>query len=318
MVRKLLSVTKGNISWQGILFFVAMGVCLLPFMNAAIAIVLGIIVAQFIPHPFAALQGKVSHILLQCSVVGLGFGMNAIEAFKVGKEGFGLAIISILFTLVVGKLLGRWMGIEKTTAHLVCAGTAICGGSAIAAISPVIKADNEQLSVSLGVVFLLNASALFIFPLVGHRLGLSQQQFGTWSALAIHDTSSVVGAAGKYGEEALKIATTIKLSRVLWIIPLAVYSSWHFKQGAKRIKIPYFIPAFVLAMLIYTYIPAAQTFSNYIVPVAKTGFLLTLFLIGASLTPASLANIGWKPLLHGTFLWILTSMLTLFIILYVI
>ena len=204
------------------LLFIAISIfCLSPFCEAPIALLLGIVFSFAIGNPFLKYNGKLTKILLQGSVVGLGFGMNAIEALEVGKEGLIFTIISISFTLLLGLLLGRLFKVEKNTSTLISSGTAICGGSAIAAMAPVVKADNDQITIALASVFILNSVALFIFPPLGHWLDMSQHQFGMWSAIAIHDTSSVVGAAHKFGDEALKIATMVKLERTLWIIPMA-------------------------------------------------------------------------------------------------
>ncbi|WP_143305246.1 YeiH family protein [Chitinophaga vietnamensis] len=288
-------------------FLLAGAATLLPFMTPPIALLLGIALAQTIGNPFANVTPGLTHWLLQLSVIGLGFGMDAHSALKAGSEGWIFTIASIAATMLLGTLLGRWLRIDKHTSHLVACGTAICGGSAIAAISPVIKATEKQISAALGIIFLLNSAALFIFPAVGHWLQLSQTQFGLWSAVAIHDTSSVVGAAAKYGDEALQVATTVKLSRALWIIPMALLTTFFFRSGAKKIKIPWFIAGFVLVMLLNTWVPAVRTIGPWLVSGAKTGLSLTLFLIGAGLTRQTLASIGWKPLLQGIVLWIAIS-----------
>jgi uncharacterized integral membrane protein (TIGR00698 family) len=203
--------------------------------------------------------------------------------------------------------MGRWLNIEKKTSFLISSGTAICGGSAIAAISPVIKAEEKQISVALGCVFILNSIALFIFPLIGHYLNLSQTQFGLWCAIAIHDTSSVVGAASKYGTHALEVATTVKLARALWIIPVAFLSTFLFKNKSKKVSIPYFIGLFILAMIANTYLPVVRLMSPYVINIAKAGLTLTLFLIGAGLSRKVLASVGLKPLLQGVALWVAIS-----------
>jgi uncharacterized integral membrane protein (TIGR00698 family) len=240
-------------------------------------------------------------------VVGLGFGMNVHSALQAGKEGILFTVASITGTLLFGTLMGRWLNIEKKTSFLISSGTAICGGSAIAAISPVIKAEEKQISVALGCVFILNSIALFIFPLIGHYLNLSQTQFGLWCAIAIHDTSSVVGAASKYGTHALEVATTVKLARALWIIPVAFLSTFLFKNKSKKVSIPYFIGLFILAMIANTYLPVVMLISPYVINIAKAGLTLTLFLIGAGLSRKVLASVGVKPLLQGVALWIAIS-----------
>ena len=287
--------------------------CISSLVSPPMALLFGILTAWFIGHPYLHLNHKITHFLLQASVVGLGFGMDAGNAFKAGQEGIMFTVASILATLIMGYLLCRLFAIDKKTAYLVTVGTAICGGSAIAAIAPVIRAKEKQVSVALGVVFMLNALALFVFPLIGHALGMSQEAFGLWSAVAIHDTSSVVGAAGRYGAMALETATTVKLARALWIIPLALISSMAFgKKGRKsKIKIPYFIGLFILGMLLHTYVPAVRHVSPYITSIASSGLTLTLFLIGCGLTRKVIGTVGGKLLLLGLVLWIFTAVLSL-------
>ncbi|NSL88166.1 putative sulfate exporter family transporter [Chitinophaga sp. Mgbs1] len=290
-----------------IIFIAAAASTLLPAIQPPVALLLGLALAQTTGNPFAAVTPRITHWLLQLAVIGLGFGMNMHTAIKAGSDGFLLTIASIAGTLVLGTLLGKILGIEKNTAHLISCGTAICGGSAIAAISPVIRATDRQISVALGIIFLLNSLALFIFPVIGHWLNLSQQQFGIWSAIAIHDTSSVVGAANKYGEEALQIATTVKLSRALWILPVAFLSAFLFKNGQHKIKIPWFIGIFLLVVVLNTWIPALATAGPYLVFSAKTALSLTLFLIGTGLTRQTFSSLGWQPLLQGILLWVAIS-----------
>ncbi len=301
---------------QQIIFGLLILVCLSGFVSPPIALLLGLIVANVSGHPFLYLNAKTINILLQVAVVGLGFGMNVNSALSAGKEGFLFTIASIVSTLVLGSFLGKWFGTEKKTSHLISCGTAICGGSAIAAIAPVIKADEKQTSVALGVIFILNSIALFLFPAVGHWLELSQQEFGLWCAIAIHDTSSVVGAANNYGPEALQIATTVKLARALWIIPVALITAVLFKNKSSKIKIPYFIGLFILAMVMNTYIPQTAVISPYLVSVAKIGLTVTLFLIGAGLSRSVLQSVGIKPLLQGVLLWAFIAFATLISIMY--
>ncbi len=267
-------------------------------------------------NPFIAFNHIAITYLLQFSVIGLGFGMNATAAISAGKEGFVLTIFSIFSTLVLGTFLGKWLRTDKKTSHLISCGTAICGGSAIAAISPVIKSNENQTSIALGVIFILNSIALFAFPFIGHQFDLSQKEFGLWCAIAIHDTSSVVGAANKYGAEALQIATTVKLARALWIIPISILTAFIFKNKSQKIKIPYFIGLFILAMLFNSYVPQTAIISPYIVNIAKVGLTITLFLIGATLNINTLKSVGVKPLLQGVLLWIFIAGLGLASILY--
>ena len=267
-------------------------------------------------NPFVAFNHIAITYLLQFSVIGLGFGMNATAAISAGKEGFLLTIFSIFSTLILGTFLGKWLKTDKKTSHLISCGTAICGGSAIAAISPVIKSNENQTSIALGVIFILNSIALFVFPIIGHQLDLSQKEFGLWCAIAIHDTSSVVGAANKYGAEALQIATTVKLARALWIIPISLLTAVIFKNKSQKIKIPYFIGLFILAMLFNSYVPQTAIVSPYIVNIAKIGLTITLFLIGATLNINTLKAVGVKPLFQGVLLWIFIAVLGLASILY--
>ena len=296
-----------SITTREVIFVLAVVLCLSPLVSPPIALLMGLIIAQFIGHPYLHLNHKATHILLQVSVVGLGFGMNVTSALKAGKEGILFTIVSIIGTLVIGFFMGKFLKIEKKTSYLISAGTAICGGSAIAAISPVIKAQEKQISVALGTIFILNSAALFLFPFIGHQLNLSQSQFGMWCAIAIHDTSSVVGAASKYGPQALEIATTVKLARALWIIPVAFLSTFIFKNKNSKIKIPYFIGLFVLAMIANTYIPFVQQYNHYLTNIAKAGLTLTLFLIGCGLNRKTISSVGFKPLIQGVILWMIIS-----------
>ena len=297
-------ILERSITTRELIFLLSLVFCLSPLITPPLALLMGLLISQFIGHPWMHLNGKATHLLLQISVVGLGFGMNVQHAARAGREGFVFTIVSIVLTLVFGWILGRLFRIEKKTAFLISTGTAICGGSAIAAVSPVIRAEEKQISVALGTIFILNSAALFIFPAVGHILRLSQTQFGLWSAIAIHDTSSVVGAAGKYGGQALEVATTVKLARALWILPVAILASLVFKVKGARIKIPYFIGLFVLAMIANTYIPWIRPVSGYFVTAAKAGLTLTLFLIGCGLNRRVLMAVGYKPMLQGVILWV--------------
>jgi len=301
-----------NASTQKVIFIICVAFCLTPFASPALALLAGLVIAQLIGHPYLYLNHKATHILLQVSVVGLGFGMNVHSALQAGKQGILFTVASITATLIFGYFMGKWLHIEKKTSFLISSGTAICGGNAIAAISPVIKAEEKQISVALGCVFVLNSIALFVFPVIGHYFNLSQTQFGLWCAIAIHDTSSVVGAAGKYGAHALEVATTVKLARALWIIPVTFIAAGFFKNQSKKIKIPYFIGLFILAMIANTYIPQISVVSPYLITVAKAGLTLTLFLIGAGLSRTVLAAVGFKPFLQGVILWIAISATALY------
>ena len=307
---------KVNATLQQLIFVVLLLFCTTIFVSPPIALVLGLIVANLFGHPFLELNHKATNYLLQFSVVGLGFGMNVHSAVAAGKEGFLFTVISIFSTLILGTFLGKWFKTEKKTSHLISCGTAICGGSAIAAIAPIIKSDEKQTSVALGVIFILNSVALFVFPAVGHWLDLSQKEFGLWCAIAIHDTSSVVGAANKFGPEALQIATTVKLARSLWIIPVALITTFIFKNKSGKIKIPYFIGFFILAMIANTYLPQISNFVPHLISVAKIGLTVTLFLIGAGLNRTVLKSVGFKPLAQGILLWTFIAIATLVSIIY--
>lgn len=303
-----------SLNTRKVVFLAAALCCLMPFMSPPLALLMGLILAQVMKHPYLHLNQKVTNLLLKISVVGLGFGMNVFSAVKAGKEGFLFTVISISGVLVLGFILGKVFKIERKTSYLVSAGTAICGGSAIAALSPVMKAGEKEISVSLGIVFILNSLALFLFPAIGHLMGLSQTQFGMWCAVAIHDTSSVVGAASKYGEEALQVATTVKLARALWIVPVAFGTAFLFKSERCKVQLPYFIGLFILAMLANTFLPSVQVIAPYMLMLAKSGLTLTLFLIGTGLSFKVVRVVGVKPFLQGLILWIAISSLSLWAI----
>ena len=294
--------------------------CLTPWASPPIALALGLGLAQTVGNPFTAHTKALTHKLLQFSVTGLGFGMNAHAAVQAGKEGILFTVVSIFGTLILGFLVGRWLGLGRHVVHLISCGTAICGGSAIAAIGPVLRAKDEEMSVGLGTVFVLNALALFAFPPIGHSLHMSQNQFGLWCAIAIHDTSSVVGAAAAYGNQALEVATTVKLARALWIIPVAIGTAMIFKQKGVKITIPYFIFGFVLAMLFNTfaptYVPAAKALGPVMVALAKIGLTVTLFFIGAGLSARVVRAVGVKPYVLGLVLWVVISVASLYVILH--
>ncbi|GAB1417139.1 putative sulfate exporter family transporter [Paludibacter sp.] len=277
---------------------------------------MGIVYAQFFEHPLPQANKKLTNLLLRASVVGLGFGLNANAALQAGKEGLLLTIGSIAIVLIIGFLIGKTLKVDKVTSFLISGGTAICGGSAIAALSPVVRAKESQISVALGVIFILNSVALFVFPFIGHQLNLSQNDFGLWSAVAIHDTSSVVGAASRYGDEALVVATTVKLARTLWIIPIVILSTFIFRNKEAKIKIPYFIGFFIIAIICNTYIPGLNSFSPYLVKIAKVGLTLTLFLIGTSLSAKLIKTVGVQPIIQGLVLWVLISVGSLLAILW--
>ena len=279
------------------------------WVTPPVALFVGLAFALLCGQAYPKFNKKVSKKLLQYSVVGLGFGMNLHASLASGKEGMLFTIISVMGTMILGMFIGRkLLKVNRDTSYLISSGTAICGGSAIAAVGPVIKAKDSDMSVALATIFVLNAIALFIFPVFGNWLGLTQQEFGTWAAIAIHDTSSVVGAGAAYGEEALQVATTIKLTRALWIIPLALATSVIFKNGGKKINIPWFILWFVVAILINTYLlDSVPEVGKAISGLARKGLIVTMFFIGASLSTDVLKAVGVKPLLQGVLLWVVIS-----------
>ena len=286
------------------------------WVTPPVALFLGLAFALSCGQAHPKFNKKVSKYLLQYSVVGLGFGMNLHASLASGKEGMEFTIISVIGTLLIGWVIGcKFLKVDRDTSYLISTGTAICGGSAIAAVGPVLKAKDTEMSVALGTIFILNAIALFIFPVIGHALDMSQQEFGTWAAIAIHDTSSVVGAGAAYGEEALKIATTIKLTRALWIIPLAFVTSFIFKSKGQKVSIPWFIFFFVLAMVVNTYVlgttSTGMMIGEGINEFARKTLTITLFFIGASLSRDVLKAVGIKPLIQGVLLWVVISLSTL-------
>ncbi|WP_133271702.1 YeiH family protein [Hymenobacter radiodurans] len=301
---------------QQVLFWIGLIFCLTPWASPPVALGLGLLVALVMGNPFATQTHKYTSKLLQYSVIGLGFGINASAAAQAGRQGFIFTIATIFGTLVLGYGLGRWLGIERKTAHLISCGTAICGGSAIAAVGPVLQAEKSQFSVALGTVFVLNSVALLAFPALGHALQMTQNQFGLWCAIAIHDTSSVVGAASHYGDQALQVATTVKLSRALWIIPVALGTAFLFKTPGTKVKLPYFILGFIGAMLLTTYVPALRGAGAVAAQIAKIGLTLTLFLIGTGLSMEMIRKVGVRPFGLGIILWVLISATSLWVILH--
>ena len=294
--------------------FKALGIPALE-VSAPIALLMGLVFALSLPNPYPKFNKKTSKYLLQVAVVCLGFNMNLQESLKSGSEGMLFTVVSVVGVMCLGVLIGYYMHLNRKTSYLIASGTAICGGSAIAAVGPVLKADENEMAVSLSVIFILNSIALFIFPPMGHMLQMSQEQFGTWAAIAIHDTSSVVGAGEIYGEVAMKTATLIKLTRALWIIPLAIATMFIFRDKSSKISIPWFIFIFVLAMVANTYIPLPEWFTTTMNWIARRGMVLTLFCIGASLSLASIKSVGVKPLLQAVILWVVISVLSLFVVL---
>jgi uncharacterized integral membrane protein (TIGR00698 family) len=294
-------------------FFLALILAASGVLSPAIALLCGIACGLFNLHPYAHDTHSLSRYLLQASVVALGFGMNLHQVLAAGRSGIVYTALSISVTLLLGILLGWLLRIHKRVAFLVSVGTAICGGSAIAAVAPILAATQEEIAISLGAIFLLNSVALLLFPPIGAALHLSQNQFGLWSALAIHDTSSVVGAAAKYGAVALAIATTVKLARALWIVPVSLIVAATRKSGA-RIQLPWFILFFLLSAAANTFLPVGHPVYDLCRRLGLTGLTVTLFLIGASLSVKSLRAVGPRPLLQGILLWIAVAAGSLFMI----
>ncbi len=287
-----------------IIFILCLLVSASGFVSPPIALAMGLVFGLALPHPYGKEAKRFSKFLLQASVVGLGFGMNLHQVVRAGRSGFVYTMLGISFALLVGMGLGTLFGVQRVPAFLISTGTAICGGSAIAAVGPITQASDEEMAVALGTVFVLNSVALLIFPTIGMALKLTQSQFGLWAALAIHDTSSVVGAAAKYGGEALAIATTVKLARALWIVPLALGTAL-VRRAKAKIQWPWFIGFFCLAAVCNTYLPAGAHAYAIAVKVAKVGLTATLFLIGSGISVSTIKRVGHRPLLQGIILWLL-------------
>jgi uncharacterized integral membrane protein (TIGR00698 family) len=296
-----------------VIFILCLLISASSFVSPPVALAIGLVFGLSFPHPYSAEAKKSSKYLLQGSVVGLGFGMNLHQVIQAGRSGFVYTMLGISFAMLIGMSLGRLFRVQRVAAFLISTGTAICGGSAIAAVGPITQASDEEMAVALGTVFVLNSVALLIFPAIGSALGLTQTQFGLWAALAIHDTSSVVGAAAKYGSIALGVATTVKLARALWIVPLSVATA--VVRGAKaKIQWPWFIGFFCLAAVCNTYLPQGAHVYSLAVKVAKIGLTATLFLIGSGISVATIKRVGYRPLLQGIILWLLVLVGSLWLI----
>ncbi|HEY2547597.1 MAG TPA: putative sulfate exporter family transporter [Candidatus Acidoferrum sp.] len=313
------------LSLAKILFILALVLSFTGLLSPPIALTIGILFGLCFAHPFAAATRVSARILLQVCVIALGFGMNLHEVLKAGRSGFVYTALGISFALVAGLALGKLLQVRGNSSFLITAGTAICGGSAIAAVGPILHADDEEMSVSLGTVFILNSVALLIFPPIGGALHLSQTQFGLWAALAIHDTSSVAGAAAKYGSEALVIGTTVKLARALWIVPLGLVTAAIVRGKSKaggesnttskaKIQFPWFILLFCVAAILNTYFPAITRFSHSLFTLGRVGLTATLFLIGTGISRSTLKEVGWRPLLQGVILWAIVAVTSLYLI----
>jgi uncharacterized integral membrane protein (TIGR00698 family) len=292
------------------LFFIGIILAASGVLSPPLALAAGLLYGLLLTHPFHAESASLSRFLLKASVVGLGFGMNLTEVVKTGSSGFVYTAVGITFALIVGTLLGRGFGVAKTQSFLICVGTAVCGGSAIAAVGPVMNANEEEMAVSLGTVFVLNSVALFLFPAIGWWLHLTQTQFGLWSALAIHDTSSVVGAAAKYGPTALEVGTTVKLARALWIVPITLATAVARKSNA-RIQWPWFIGLFAVAATLNSFIPRLRPLFLELSTLGRLGLSVTLFLIGTGISAKVLRQVGVRPLVQGLVLWLIVGTLSL-------
>lgn len=296
-----------------VVFLLIFLTCFSGFLSPPIALALGIFFGFFLDNPFPRESRIGARFLLQASVVALGFGMNLSAVLRAGRSGFLYTALGILFAVGVGLALGKWLRIRGNCAYLTTVGTAICGGSAIAAIAPILHAAEDEIAISLGTVFILNSVALFIFPPIGHLLHLSQSQFGLWSALAIHDTSSVVGAASRFGRQALEVGTTVKLARALWIVPLALATA-AVKRSKTKIHFPWFILFFCLAAILNSYLPRFSSIFTFLFQAGRLGLTATLFLIGSGISRDALRRVGWPPLVQGIVLWIIVCTTSLVLI----
>lgn len=292
------------------LFFALLAMSLTPWASGPAALVAGILFGLLAKHPYPKETKDATKWLLQASVVGLGFGLDLARVVQVGASGFLYTAGGIGFALAAGALLGRRLGVGKTTAYLISTGTAICGGSAIAAVGPIVGADSDEMSVSLGTVFLLNSVALLAFPAIGTAVGLTQEQFGYWAALAIHDTSSVVGATVRYGGAAVAVGTTVKLARALWIVPVSLGTA-ALTGGKAKTQWPWFILLFAAAAAVNTTLPGGELLWRGLVSAARSGLTATLFLIGSGISAATLKKVGLRPLALGVTLWLLVAALSL-------
>jgi uncharacterized integral membrane protein (TIGR00698 family) len=295
------------------LFFLGLICAASGFLPPPVALLVGLAFGLTFAHPYQADSADLARFLLKASVVALGFGMNLHEVLRAGRSGFVYTALSIAFAITLGLLLGRIFKVRKTASYLITVGTAICGGSAIAAIAPIIEAGDQEIAVSMGTVFILNSIALLIFPAIGWSFHLSQQQFGLWSALAIHDTSSVVGATARYGPIALVVGTTVKLVRALWIVPLAMGTA-AIKKTKGQIQWPWFILFFCLAAILNTYFPSLARVTASLSTLGRLGLTATLYLIGTGLSRATIREVGIRPFLQGVALWIIVGCLSLTLI----
>jgi uncharacterized integral membrane protein (TIGR00698 family) len=295
------------------LFLVGIIVAASGLISPPVALLAGLVYGLMLVHPFSTESKLLTKFLLQASVVALGFGMNLHQVVQAGRDGLLYTAVSISAVMIIGLALGYFIRVGKISSYLISVGTAICGGSAIAAVGPITRASDEEMAVGLGTVFVLNSIALLLFPAIGHAIHMTQTQFGLWSALAIHDTSSVVGATAKYGATALAVGTTIKLTRALWIIPVSMVTAITVKSRT-RIQLPWFIALFFLAAVLNTMIPSLSRVSQALDHLGIVGLTVTLFLIGTGLSRETIRQVGVRPLLQGVALWIIVATCTLALI----
>ncbi len=298
-------------TWKTPLLWLLAAASCLPWVTPPVALFAGLVFAVLVGNTDAKRAATVQKYLLQASVVGLGFGIQIDAVIKAGSTGVVTTALTLAVTLAIGVALARFFQVERTTGRLISTGTAICGGSAIAAVGPVYGADARVMSVSLGCVFVLNAVALFVFPLIGHWMELTPVEFGYWAAIAIHDTSSVVGSAARYSAESLAVAVPVKLARALWILPLVAVAAWLEKKRGAKVVVPWFVVLFVGASAITSFVPAGAEVYPWLARAAKAGLAATLFLIGASLSKENLRSVGWRPFGMGTVLWLIVSVVSL-------
>jgi len=299
---------------KGIFYLILAVLSLTPWSSPPQALLLGMAVGLLVGHPFAKQSKKLSGHLLRACVVLLGFGMNFTSVVDVGIRGLGMALVTIGFTFALGTWVGRWLRVPSRTSLLISAGTAICGGSAIAAVGAVTDAEEGEMTVALATVFLLNAVALYLFPPFGLGLQLSQESFGAWAGIAIHDISSVVGAATTYGAASLQTATAVKLSRALWIAPMTLVIARIYHKPGSKTAFPWFILLFLVASGARSLLPAIAPLVPYLSAISKAGLSLTLFLIGSGLSAPMLRTVGWRTLVEGLLLWLFISLSSLLIL----
>lgn len=302
-------------AWKKTLLWALAAACILPWVTPPLALFAGLVFAFTVGSVDTKRAALVQKYLLQASVVGLGFGIKFEAVIRAGSTGVMLTAVTLLATVGLGLALAKLLRVEKTTGQLISTGTAICGGSAIAAMGPVLGAGAREMAVSLGCVFVLNAVALFAFPVIGHAVGLSPEQFGYWAAIAIHDTSSVVGAAARYAPEALAIAVPVKLARALWILPMVAVAAVLVRKKDTKATVPWFIFLFVGAAAVASFVPAGKAVYPGLVYAAKAGLAATLFLIGAGLSKENLKSVGWRPFALGVTLWLVVSVVSLLVLL---